>query len=105
MKKALLLLIALLVLPMLACGLGSDEHYTQSNEVNVDGSGNNVSIQIGQNSDMTQSNRYNGGGYGAGAGDDGEGAIMAFGMLALCFAGLLVFGGIVAAAGNIEFRT
>lgn len=104
MKKALLLLIALLVLPMLACGLGSDTHYTQSNEVNVDGSGNNVSIQIGQDSEMNQSNRYDGGGYGAGAGDDGEGMIAAFGFLLLCMVGIIVLFLGMAGIGNIEFR-
>jgi hypothetical protein len=51
-----LLLLALLLLALTSCG----DSYAQENSVIVAGSGNDVSIQIGQNSQMRQDNRYGG---------------------------------------------
>ena len=51
-----LLLLALLLLALSACG----DSYAQENSVVISGQGHDVSVQIGQNSQMRQDNRYGG---------------------------------------------
>lgn len=51
-----LLLLALLALALTSCG----DSYAQNNRITIAGQGNDVSIQIGQNSQMRQDNRYGG---------------------------------------------
>jgi hypothetical protein len=51
-----LLLLALLLLALTSCG----DSYAQENSITIAGQGHDVSIQIGQNSEMTQTNGYNG---------------------------------------------
>lgn len=97
-----LALLALLALPALACG--SDRHYSQENEITVNGDAASVAIMIGQDSNMRQDNSFNGGYNAGGGGDDGYGAIMAVGGVALCAASVLVFGLVLSMVGGIEFR-
>jgi hypothetical protein len=74
-----LLLLALLLLALTSCG----DSYAQENSITIAGQGHDVSIQIGQDSDMRQDNRYGGDAWTQAAADReyNQGVAMgAFGM-------------------------
>lgn len=79
---ALGLLGAILLLLLTSCA----DSYAQENSITIAGSGNDVSIQIGQNSEMRQDNRYGGDTWAQAEADRQYGmgaAAGAFGMFAI----------------------